>query len=293
MIEKNVIMTVLTGIAVTGVIPVIVGLVLLAVHKIKASSFWAGVLAYVIAFIAFTIVSGIISAVMMMSSGNMQDMISAASDVPPALTAVLNAVMALIFSLSMCICIGSCMKTTRTFVGAVSCGLGFGIGYMVTAAVSFYSIYSGFVMVNSGKFDQMYAQLVDMGAMSKEQVSAMKETFTSVTVADTIAEIISSAAVAAVFVAAAVFIMRGACVKKLFAGTAAAFAALAVQSIASVLIPNVIAGTVVALAIGAAALIFALRMREKVTPPPKPVYNDSFMQSIESAKAEDTEAETK
>ncbi len=287
MVEKNVIMAVLSGIAVTGVIPIIAGLVLLAVHKIKASSFWAGVLAYIIAFLAYTIVGGIISLTAMASSGNMQNIISGNAEVSPILVTVLDLIMALVFSLSMCICIGSCMKNTRTFIGAVSCGLGFGIGYMVTAAMSLYSLYSGFVMVNSGGFDKIYAQSVDAGIMTKEQVNAMKQTFTSMTAADALIQIVSAIGGAALFAAAAVFIMRGACAKKLFAGTAAAFAALAAQHVAEGLIPNVIAGAVVSLAIGAAALIFAVRMREKVTPPPKPVYNDSFMRSIESVKEEE------
>ncbi len=287
MIEKNVIMAVLAGIAATGVLPVIAGIVLLAAHKIKASSFWAGVLAYIIAFLAYTIVGGIISLTAMASSGNMQNIISGNAEVSPVLVTVLNLIMALVFSLSMCICIGSCMKNTRTFIGAVSCGLGFGIGYMVTAAISLYSLYSGFVMVNSGGFDKIYAQSVDAGIMTKEQVNAMKQTFTSVTAAGALIQIVSAIGGAALFTAAAVFIMRGVCAKKLFAGTAAAFAALAAQHVAEGLIPNVIAGAVVSLAIGAAALIFAVRMREKVTPPPKPVYNDSFMRSIESVKEEE------
>lgn len=290
MIEKNVIMAVLTGIAATGVLPVIAGIVLLAAHKIKASSFWAGVLAYIIAFLAYTIVGGIISLTAMMSSGNMQNIMSGNTGdikISPVLTAVLNLIMALVFSLSMCICIGSCMKNTRTFIGAVSCGLGFGIGYTVTAAFSLYTLYSGFVMINSGAFDQLYAKSVDAGVMTKEQVNAMKQSFTSMTAADAFIQIVSAIGGAALFAAAAVFIMRGACAKKLFAGTAAAFAALAAQHVAEGLIPNVIAGAVISLAIGAAALIFAVRMREQVTPPPKPVYNDSFMRTVNSAKEEE------
>ncbi len=290
MIEKNVIMAVLTGVAVTGVVPVIAGIVLLAMHKIKASSFWAGVLAYVIAFIAFTIVGGIISVTAMMSSGDMQSIMNGNAsgvEVSPVLTIIVNAIMALVFALSMSICIGKCMKNTRTFVGAVSCGLGFGIGYTVTAAISLYSLYTSFVMVNSGGFDRLYSQAVSMGAISKEQVNAMKETFTSVTAADALIQIVSAIGGAAMFAAAAVFIMRGACIRKLFTGTAAAFAAIAVQNIAEGIIPNVIAGAVISLAIGAAALIFAVRMREKITPPPKPVYNDSFMRTVENAKEEE------
>lgn len=293
MIEKNVIMAVLSGIAITGVIPIVAGLVLLAVHKIKASSFWAGVLAFVIAFVAFAIVSAVVSVAAVMTSGNMQEMMSGEAEMSTSAVIVLTVIMAVLFMLSMSICIGSCMKNTRTFVGAVSCGLGFGISYMVTTAFSFFSLYTTFVQVNSGEFDKLYSTYIDMGVMNKEQINALKESFTSYTVADILIEIVSSLAVGAVFVAAAVFIMRGACVKKLFAGTAAAFAAFTVQNVASI-IPNAVAGAVIAIAIGAAALIFALRMREKVVPPPKPSYSsDSFMQSIESAKQDSFETDTK
>lgn len=291
MISKSVIMAVLAGIAVTGLIPVIAGLVLLAMHKIKASSFWAGVLAYVIAMIVYTIVGGITSGIMMAASGNMSDVMSAASEPPIGLTVLLTVIMSAAFMLSMGICIGSCMKKTRTFKGAVSCGLGFGVSYLITTAIGFVSSYTTFVSINSGDFDRQYIQLVEMGMFDKETVNAMKEVYTSMTVADTLVSILSAAAVAALFAASAVFIMRAVCARLLFAGVGISFVLFAVQNSVAAVIPNAVAGVVVAVAIGAAALIFALRMREQIVPPPKPSYAaDSFMQSIENARDDDDKA---
>lgn len=290
MITKSVIMAVLAGAAVTGVVPVIAGLVLLAMHKIKASSFWAGVLTYIIALIVYAIVGGIISVVMMASSGNIADAASAAAEPSVGLTVTLMAIRSAVFMLSTGICIGSCMKKTRTFNGAVSCGLGLGAGYMVTAAISFVSSYMTCAAINSGEFDRQYGQLIEMGAVDKEAVSAMKVVYTSMTVTDTLVSIISAVAGAALFAASAVFIMRAVCARLLFAGVGVSFALLFVQNIVQSIIPNAVAGVVIAAAIGAAALIFALRMRERIVPPPKPSYaSDSFMQTVESSKSEDAE----
>lgn len=290
MISKGVIMAALAGIAVTGLIPVIAGLVLLAMHKIKASSFWAGVLAYIIAMIAYTIVGGIVSAVMMVSSGGIGGTMSEALEPSVGLTVTLMVIMSAVFMLSMGICIGSCMKKTRTFKGAVSCGLGFGVGYMVTAAIGLVSNYMTFASINSGDFDKQYVQLIEMGMLDKESVSAMKEVYTSMTVTDTLIGIISAVAGAALFAASAVFIMRAVCARILFAGVGVSFALFAFQSMVQSIIPNAVAGVVIAAAVGAAALIFALRMREQIVPPPKPSYaSDSFLQTVENSKSEDAE----
>ncbi len=290
MISKGVIMAALAGIAVTGLIPVIAGLVLLAMHKIKASSFWAGVLTYIIAMIAYTIVGGIVSAVMMVSSGGIGGTMSEAMEPSVGLTVTLMVIMSAVFMLSMGICIGSCMKKTRTFKGAVSCGLGFGVGYMVTAAIRLVSNYMTFASINSGDFDKQYVQLIEMGMLDKETFSAMKEVYTSMTVTDTLIGIISAVAGAALFAASAVFIMRAVCARILFAGVGVSFALFAFQSMVQSIIPNAVAGVVIAAAVGAAALIFALRIREQIVPPPKPSYaSDSFMQTVENSKNEDAE----
>lgn len=287
MITQNVIMTVLIGIVLTGVVPLIGGIVLLATHKIKASSFWAGVLAYVIATIAYSIVGGIISMSVMMSSGNMM---MTEADFPPVLTAVLSAVLCVFIVLAMGICIGACMKKTRTFNGAVSCGLGFGAGYLITTAISLVSIYAVFAQINSGAFDKQYASLIEMGAMDKEMVKSMKEVYTGFTVLDGFSQVLAAAGFAMLCVAAAVFIMRGACVKKTFAGIGISALIFAAIGGVSALITNAVAGTVIVVAVGVAALIFALRMKEQIAVPEQPAAPaDSFIQSIENAKSENTE----
>lgn len=274
MITQGVITAVLIGIVITGLIPAIVGIALLAMHKIKASSFWAGVLAYIIAMIVITIIS-LIAAV-------------AAADTvqnnPTLYGLILNVISAVCFGLSMSVCIISCMKKTRTFIGALSCGLGFGIGYLVTTAFSLVTMYINFVNVNSGAFDQQMAQVVKMGMYTKEDVAMIKEQFTSFTAADMISQTVSSAVFAVILIAAAVFVMRGVCAKSSFIGMAASVLVLAAGLISSI-IPNVVAALVVMAAIGAAALIFAVRMREQVTPPEKSAVQDDFLNSVAKAKS--------
>ncbi|MCM1059043.1 MAG: hypothetical protein NC452_01980 [Eubacterium sp.] len=293
MISRGVIAAALAGLAVTGVIPVIAGLVLLAVHKIKASSFWAGVLAFVIAFVIYAVAGGILSAVIMLSAanGDMSQMMNAAADENSTLTAVLQICLGILFALAMSICVGGCMKT-RTFNAALSCGLGFGVSYLVVAAIDFYSFYASFTQINSGEFDILYAPMVAQGLIDKETVSTLKETVVNQTAGNMLISIVSSFAAALLMTAAAVFIMRGVCAKKAFAGIGASLLLFTVQFGAAGLISNAAAAAVIAVAIGAAALIFAVRMRSDIVPPPKPSYaGDSFMQSIENAKnsADDTD----
>lgn len=288
MISREVITAALIGLVITGLIPVAAGLVLLAMHKIKASSFWAGVLAFVIAMVAFSIISGIISASVMLSSmkDGATDIMTAAMDENSTLTSALQIFLGIAFALAMAICVGKCMKT-RTFNAALSCGLGFGISYLVTAAISFFSSYSTFSMINNGSFDSQYAQSVSHGIITKDAVNKLKETFTAMTVEDILFSIILSVAVALLMTAGAVFIMRGVCVKKAFAGIGISLVLFAAQFGIMGFVSNAAASAIVAAAIGAAALIFALRMRKDIVPPEKPSYaNDSFMQSIENAKSE-------
>lgn len=287
MISREVITAALIGLAVTGVVPVIAGLALLAAHKIKASSFWAGVLAYVIAFVVYAVLSGVLSVAMIASGGlDMTSMMNAATEDSSTLSIILTICLGVIFAIAMSICVGKCMKT-RTFNAALSCGLGFGASYLVTAAMGFYSSYSTFSMINSGAFDSMYAPLVSSGVYTKETVNMLKETFTSQTAGDMVISIVSPVAVALLMAAAAVIIMRGVCAKKAFAGIGVSLVLFAAQFGLSGLVPNAAAAVIVTLAIGAAALIFAVRMKKDIVPPEKPSYlNDSFMQSIENAKSE-------
>lgn len=275
MITQGVITAVLIGIVITGVVPAIIGIALLAMHKIKASSFWAGVLAYIIAMVVITIIT-LISAV-------------AAADTvqnnPTLYGLIVNLISAVCFGLSMSVCIIACMKKTRTFIGALSCGLGFGIGYLLTTAFSLITMYINFVNVNSGAFDQQMAQVVKMGMYTKEDVVMIKEQFTSITTTDMISQTVSSAAFAVILTAAAVFVMRGVCAKSSLIGMAASVLVLS-AGLVSAVIPNVVAALVVMAAIGAAALIFAVRMREQVTPPEKPAVQDDFLNSVAKAQSE-------
>lgn len=288
MISKEVITAALIGLVITGLVPVIAGLALLAMHKIKASSFWAGVLAFVIAIVTATVISGIISAATVMSSmkDGTTDIMNAAMDENSTLTAALQILIGIVIALAMAICVGKCMKT-RTFNAALSCGLGFGISYLVTAAMSFFSSYSTFGMINNGSFDSQYAQMVSQGYITKEAVNTLKETFTAMTVAEILFSIVLSIAVALLMTAAAVVIMRGVCAKKAFAGIGISLVLFAAQFGVMGFVSNTSASAIVAAAIGAAALIFAVRMGKDIVPPEKPSYaNDSFMQSIENAKSE-------
>lgn len=288
MISREVITAALIGLVVTGLIPVVAGLVLLAMHKIKASSFWAGVLAFVIAIVASSVISGIISTAVMVSSmkDGTTDIMSAAINENSTLTAALQILIGIVIALAMAVCVGKCMKT-RTFNAALSCGLGFGISYLVTAAISFFSSYSTFSMINNGSFESQYATMVSQGIITKDAVNTLKETFTAMTVAEILFSIVLSIAVALLMTAGAVFIMRGVCVQKAFAGIGISLALFAAQFGIIGFVSNTAASAIVAAAIGAAALIFALRMGKDIVPPEKPSYaNDSFMQSIENAKSE-------
>ena len=265
-------MSILIGIVITGVIPFIGGIVLLLMGKIKATSFWAGVLAYIISMVGLVIVSAILSAVFM-------DMILNNSTMFGAISTLITSIFT---ALALAICVGACLKN-QTFNGALSCGLGFGVSYAVTSAISFISTYVMAGMINSGQFDATYSAALDIGALTKEQLYEMKTQFIELTVSDVILQTAISIAFAAVMVAAAIFIMRGKCSKNLALGIIAAVMVIAIDGLATI-IPSVIAASVVSIAIAAAAVIFAARMKDQIVQEQSPVFQDSFLTSIENAK---------
>lgn len=274
MITQSVIAASLIGIVITGLVPIIGGIVLMAMGKIKASSFWAGVLAYIIALIA----SGIVAVIIGIANPDLAGNTTLLGIVSSIITGVL-------FAVAMSVCIKSCMKL-RTFNAALSCGLGFGAGYAVTMAIEFIGMYVTFGNINSGAFDVQYAQFVQMGVFDKETVNMLKETYTSQTVLTIIQQILMTVFFAAALAAAAVFVMRFVCSGKAFIGICYAMATITLYSIESI-IPNAVAAIIGAAAIGTAALIFALRMREQVVPPEKKAVADPFLSSVENAKNEE------
>ncbi|MDE5741041.1 MAG: hypothetical protein K2H90_01165 [Oscillospiraceae bacterium] len=275
MITQSVIATTLIGIVITGLIPIIGGIALMAMGKIKASSFWAGVLAYIIAIL----VTGIAAVILGLAA---PDMVMEGSAAYGIISSLINGV---VFALAMGVCVKSCMKT-RTFNAALSCGLGFAVSYAVTLAISFVSVYITFGNINSGAFDVQYAQFVKMGVFDKETVNMLKAAYTEMTVITIVQQILIGVFFAAAMAAAAVFIMRFVCTGKAFLGICAAMGTFVLYGIGSA-IPNVFAAIIVTAAIGIAALIFAVRMKEQVTPPEKAAVIDPFLNSVENAKNEE------
>lgn len=285
MITQSVIAVTLIGIVITGLIPIVGGIALLAMHKIKASSFWAGVLAYIAAMLA----TGIIAVILGLAAPGM------VMNNPTAYGIISSVVAGLALALSMFICVKSCMKT-RTFNAALSCGLGLGTANAVTAAVGLVSMYVNFGNINSGAYDKQISdtlRLLKNSGMSeadienmKAQLLEVKGMFTSYTAGQLLQEILGAIFLAAALTAAAVFIMRFVCCGKAAIGFGSAIGTLILYNVGSV-IPNAAAAIIVTAAIGIAALIFAVRMREQVVPPKKEAVADPFMTSVESAKKED------
>lgn len=283
MISQAVIYSVLIGAVLTGVVPLIGGIVLLATGKIKGSSFWAGVLAFIIASIITGIGTIIVSIPSAMTS---LDSASLTAQPPVGQVIAISLMSAVVLGFSMLILIRNCMKT-RTFKAAVSAGLGFGIPQLLTIAFSLISMYLTFAQINSGTFDQIYAMSVDMGVLTKETVAEMKSIYTEFTVNDAIAQILAAFGTVLLMVAAAIVIMLFVTKKKAVLGALIAIGGISITSIISSLITNLIVAGVITVAIGAAAFIFAYRMKDGIVPPEKAtVANDSFMQSVASVKEE-------
>lgn len=281
MISQSVIYSVLIGIAITGVVPIIGGIALLAMGKIKGSSFWAGVLAFIIAAIITGIGTIIVTIPTSMAS---MDSASLTAEPPAWQLIAVSIISAIVIGFSMLILIKNCMKT-RTFKAAVSAGLGYGIPQLLTIAFSLVSMYLTFSQINSGAFDQIYAMSVDMGVITKEMVAEMKAMYTEFTVNDAIAQILEAIGTALLMVAAAVVIMLYVTKKKAMIGTLISIGGIGVTSIITSVITNTLVAGVIAVAIGAAAFIFAYRMKDSIVPPEKAtVANDSFMQSVANAK---------
>ncbi len=281
MIEKSVIYSVLIGIAVTGVVPVIGGIALLLTGKLKGSSFWAGVLTFIIELLVNSMIIAVASVPFMdISGGTVSAVSTSESGALAVISVIVNAVC---LALSMGICIKSCMKKTRSFKGGLSCGVGVAVGYAVTAAISFATVYAAFGMINSGAFDRQYAAFIEQGIISKNDLAVMKAVYTDITASEIFSETASALGYALSAAASGVFIMRAVCAKKTLLGISVAALLILAETVAAV-IPNVIAVIVITLAIGAAALIFAFRMRESIVPEQAPAVKDDFITSIENAK---------
>jgi len=280
MISQSVIYSVLIGIVITGIVPLIGGIALLAMGKIKGSSFWAGVLAFMIA----AIVSGIGTVIVTIPTA-MTEMDSASLTAqPPAWQLIaVSLITAVVLGFAMLILIRNCMKT-RTFKAAASAGLGFAIPQLLTIAFSLVSMYLTFSQINSGAFDQIYAMSVDMGVITKEMVAEMKAVYIEFTAMDAIAQILGAIGTALLYVAAAIVIMLFVIKKQAMIGTLISIGGIGVTSIVTSLITNALVTGIIALAIGAAAFIFAYRMKDDIVPPQPAAANDSFMQSVASVK---------
>ncbi|MCH5192954.1 MAG: hypothetical protein J1F11_03265 [Oscillospiraceae bacterium] len=283
MIAQNTIMAVLIGIVITGVIPLLGGLILLAMGKIKGSSFWAGVLAYIIAMIVYSIASGIYAATTM----DLSNLASMTTEISAIAIIVMSLLLSVFMALSMGICIAGCMKL-RTFQAAVSCGLGFGVSYMLTNAIGLVSIYFQFVQINSGAFDATYRAAIENGFMTKEDFNLLKSQMINTPVSDIVLSTVNSVISALLYVAIAIFIMRGVCSKNTFTGIAASTLVMAASSLPSAL-DNIYLAMTIGSVISAAAFVFALTMKNKIVPPPKPaaMVNDPFLQAVESSRQDD------
>lgn len=280
MISQSVIYSVLIGIVLTGVIPLIGGIALLAMGKIKGSSFWAGVLAFLIA----AIVSGIGTIIVTIPTAMTPESASLTAEPPMWQLIAVSLITAVVLGFAMLILIRNCMKT-RTFKAAVSAGLGFAIPQLLTIAFSLVSMYLTFSQINSGAFDQLYAMSVDMGVITKEMVAEMKAVYLEFSAMDAIAQILGSFGTALLYVAAAIVIMLFVIKKQAMLGTLISIGGIGVTSVVTSLITNALVTGIIALAIGAAAFIFACRMKDDIVPPAQPTAaNDSFMQSVASAK---------
>ncbi len=281
MISQGIIYITLICIVLTGVVPVIGGIALLAMKKIKGSSFWAGVLAFFIAAIATAIATLFVTIPTAMTSA---DATSLTAAVPLWQTIAVSIISAAVLGFAMLILIRNCMKT-RTFKAALSAGLGFGIPQLLSMAFTFVTMYTTFAKINNGTFENDYIPLVEMGMLPKETVAEMKAMYTAYTVNDLIGQLLATFGTVLLMVAAAIVIMLFVTKKKAMLGTLAVIGGIGVTSVITSVITNVLVAGVIALAIGAAAFIFACRMKDDIVPPAQPTAaNDSFMQSVASAK---------
>ena len=284
MISQNLITSVLLGMVITGVIPIIGGIVLLATGKLKGSSFWAGVLAYLISMIAYAIISLIYTFTAM----DMTDLTSAAvMDEETSVT--LNLIMSLISSafmaIAMGICIACCMKL-RTLKAAVSCGLGFSVGYLLTIAFSFVSIYLNFIQINSGAFDEMYRVAIEDGMITKEMFNELKSQMVNIPVSEMILTTVYAVLTSVLFIAIAIFIMWGVCTKNTFNGIAAATLVMVLTALPAVM-PDLYVGIAIGSALSIVAIVIAFKMKDKIVPPQKPVVQDAFLQAVENSRQEE------
>ncbi|MCL2053302.1 MAG: YhfC family glutamic-type intramembrane protease [Oscillospiraceae bacterium] len=271
MVSQETIIAILLAFFITGVIPAITGIVLLASRKLKGSAFWYGILSALAATIIVLIPA------LATQGGNPAQEGSAFV----ALQLLNAAVSAAALALGVMVI----LKKSRDFKGAVSCGIGYGMFYSISIGLQNISLYVTAAMINSGTFESMYAPAIESRRITREQVIEIKRQIIEFTALDSAAYIISALAGFMLYTALCLIFMKGIFANKkaiaLLAGVCVSLACtVPVMLFQDNLFPASLAGAVISLV----TLVISLRFRKSLSealpsPAPKP---DSFMNSIDA-----------
>ncbi len=272
MVSSNVIITSLIVFFIGGVAPAITGIILLATKKLKGSAFWCGVVAYIIILIFITVTS----LYLIITDTEMLEPDSIFNIVLQGIYTVLN-------TAALAVSIFFILQQSRSYRGAISCGIGFGAVNVIATGLGMISYYYNAVLINSGRFNALYDAALELNTITDEQVTEIKRTFLELTPSDIILSLLNVIAVALLYTAMSIVIIKGLFIKKKFLLTLAAFGMHLAVTLAGLLIPDTTAAVIVITVLGAAALLCTIRL-VKEPPQPEPAKPDPFMQSVEGAK---------
>lgn len=284
MVTRGVMAMELVLVVLFAIIPIIASIYMLAKKTIKGSCFFCGVIGYVCAFIAIGIVGGIFTVANM--SKFQSDPLGFAQSNSYLLP--IGIITVILIQLSILFSAGKVIKNRRNFNEAVSFGLGYSVVNLVVVGFSGLTNYTTSASINSGAFDLKYRQLIDMGAMTKEQLIQTKAVYTDINILDLLVSIPDTILSAFVMLTIAIAIVYGLKVKKGFLiFLITSLINIVIVVVALLLDKNVFVSLAIDAVLAVIAFFFIKKVKDKMVDEPDSILTkDSFIDSVNAVQNE-------
>lgn len=254
MVSQELINFLLFGVIIMGIIPFISGIVLIKMQKLWGSNFTAGLITMGVAIIVNKIISVIIYVIFPSSKEN--TFFFTERSVPASV--VLMILSGAITAILMCICVCMCSEKTFKMKDALSCSLGFGIGYLIYSAFSLLVVRENLVQIKKGGFDLKAFDAITQGYLDERTIDLSKLEYLSITFEDMLSQVIFSFGTAMLYIACGIIIMRSIFTEKLKASVTVSAFAIAATGVIYCVVTNVVSGSIISAAIGIPMLIFSI-----------------------------------
>ncbi|MGN0595172.1 MAG: hypothetical protein ACI4I6_08430 [Hominimerdicola sp.] len=257
MVSQELIDFSLFGVIIMGIVPFIAGIVLIKMQKLWGSNFTAGLITAGVVVIVNKIISVVIS--LLFPSSEENAFFFTEKSVPASV--VIMILSGVITALLMCVCVSICSEKKFNMKEAASCGLGLGVGYLMSSAFNLLVIRQNLIQIENGGFDLKGYEAIAKGYLDQKTIDLTKLAYTSITFEDMLSQVIFSFGVSMLCVACGILIMRGIYAKKLKSGVAVSAVTIAAAGVIYCVVPSIVIGSVISAVIGIAVLILSIKTK--------------------------------